>query len=67
MTAAQTKLFALVDKYAHECPQVRIIAYPVNRGKGFAIKTGILAAQGDLILINDADGSSPIEEFTTTE
>jgi len=53
----------VVNECANKHPQIRLIAYPVNRGKGFAIKTGVLSSVGQLILIDDADGSSPIEEF----
>ncbi len=34
---------------------VRVIHHPQNRGKGAAVRTGIEAAKGDLILIQDAD------------
>ncbi len=34
---------------------VRVIHHPQNRGKGAAVRTGIEAARGDLILIQDAD------------
>ncbi len=34
---------------------VRVIYHPVNMGKGAAIRTGISAARGELILIQDAD------------
>jgi len=40
----------------------RIIAVPENRGKGAAVRTGVLEARGDLILVSDADLSTPIEE-----
>jgi len=36
-------------------PGVRVILHGKNRGKGAAIRTGITAAAGDLILIQDAD------------
>ncbi|MEO6052317.1 MAG: dolichyl-phosphate beta-glucosyltransferase [Pyrinomonadaceae bacterium] len=39
------------------------IRYEENRGKGFAIKTGLLAAQADVALFTDADLSTPIEEM----
>jgi len=42
---------------------VRVISYRPNRGKGHAVKTGMLAAAGDYRLFNDADGSTPIEEL----
>jgi glycosyltransferase involved in cell wall biosynthesis len=34
---------------------VRVIRHPGNRGKGAAVRTGIEAAKGDLVLIQDAD------------
>jgi glycosyltransferase involved in cell wall biosynthesis len=34
---------------------VRVLTHPVNRGKGAAIRTGLAAARGDLVLIQDAD------------
>ncbi len=34
---------------------VKVLKHPVNKGKGAAIKTGILAAQGEIILFLDAD------------
>ncbi len=34
---------------------VRVLTHPVNRGKGAAIRTGLAAVRGDLVLIQDAD------------
>jgi glycosyltransferase involved in cell wall biosynthesis len=34
---------------------VRVISHPHNRGKGAAIRTGLEAVRGDLILVQDAD------------
>jgi glycosyltransferase involved in cell wall biosynthesis len=34
---------------------VRVIMHPKNRGKGAAVRTGIQAAKGDVILIQDSD------------
>ena len=36
-------------------PRVRVIQHPSNRGKGAAIRTGITAATGDYVGIQDAD------------
>jgi dolichyl-phosphate beta-glucosyltransferase len=37
--------------------RVRVLSYRPNRGKGFAVRTGMLAAQGERIVFTDADGS----------
>ncbi len=49
-----------------DAPEVRseVIRYGQNRGKGFAIKTGLLAANADIALFTDADLSTPIEEMS---
>jgi dolichyl-phosphate beta-glucosyltransferase len=41
---------------------VRLISYPLNRGKGGAVKAGMLAAAGRYVLFTDADQSTPIQE-----
>ncbi|MBM4093891.1 MAG: glycosyltransferase [Planctomycetes bacterium] len=43
-------------------PQLRVMRHEANRGKGAAIRTGMLAAAGPLMLFADADGATPIEE-----
>ena len=43
-------------------PQLRLIRHVENRGKGAAVRTGMLAATGRLLLFADADGATPIEE-----
>jgi glycosyltransferase involved in cell wall biosynthesis len=42
---------------------VRLVSNPGNRGKGYAVRNGMLAASGDWILSTDADLSAPIEEL----
>ena len=39
---------------------VRLIKHPSNRGKGVAIRTGIAEAQGENIVIMDADATYPV-------
>jgi dolichyl-phosphate beta-glucosyltransferase len=57
----------VVDDFAREHPRVRVLSYQPNQGKGHALRTGILSAKGELMLIDDADGSSPIEELVRLE
>jgi dolichyl-phosphate beta-glucosyltransferase len=38
-------------------PRVRLLRWETNVGKGFAIRAGMLAASGDVIVFTDADGS----------
>lgn len=56
---------AIARETAKEKPavSVNVIRYDKNRGKGFAVKTGLQAAQADFALITDADLSTPIEEM----
>ena len=42
---------------------LEIRSLPRNRGKGAAIRAGVLASQGDPILISDADLSTPLSEI----
>jgi len=43
------------------CPEAKVIEH-VNSGKGNAIATGLLAAEGDVVVMLDADGSmDPVE------
>ena len=41
----------------------QIISYRTNRGKGHAVKRGMLASTSDYTLLVDADMSSPLDEF----
>jgi dolichyl-phosphate beta-glucosyltransferase len=47
---------------ARDWPQLTTARHPRNRGKGAAVRTGMLAAAGELLLFADADGATPIEE-----
>ncbi|HMJ07833.1 MAG TPA: dolichyl-phosphate beta-glucosyltransferase, partial [Pyrinomonadaceae bacterium] len=41
----------------------KVIRYEPNRGKGYAVKAGLLAAAADIAVFSDADLSTPIEEI----
>jgi len=47
---------------AESRPAVRVLRNPGNRGKGYAVRHGMLDASGDWVLYSDADLSTPIEE-----
>ena len=56
---------AVAEEFADRYPTVRLIRNIGNRGKGYAVRNGMLKAQGEWILYTDADLSAPIEEATT--
>ena len=41
----------------------KVVRYEENRGKGYAVKRGLLAASANIALFSDADLSTPIEEL----
>jgi dolichyl-phosphate beta-glucosyltransferase len=41
---------------------IRLVRHPVNLGKGAAVRTGVLASTGELVLFTDADLSTPIAD-----
>ena len=45
----------VLEKLAQGDPSIRILSYPSNRGKGYAVKTGIMACQGSKCLFIDGD------------
>lgn len=44
-------------------PHVRLERYTPNRGKGCAVRTGMLAARGDIVLCTDADLAYGVDVF----
>ena len=42
---------------------VRLLRHGTNRGKGAAIRTGVLASTGDPVLVSDTDLSTPLTEW----
>jgi dolichyl-phosphate beta-glucosyltransferase len=53
----------VVEAAALRRPEVRLLRLPANRGKGAAVRAGVLASRGDLVLMCDADLATPIEEL----
>lgn len=46
-------------------PRVRLERYTPNRGKGRAVRTGMLSAQGEILLCTDADLAYGVDVFQT--
>lgn len=46
---------------------VQVLRAEVNRGKGAALKRGVMASRGRRVLLTDADLSTPIEDLARLE
>jgi dolichyl-phosphate beta-glucosyltransferase len=55
---------ALVERTAAIIPGLRLIRQTPNRGKGAAVRVGMLAANGQIRAMCDADGSMPPEQLS---
>jgi len=51
-----------VEQFRSHAPEVTLIRFALNQGKGAAVRAGMVAAIGDAVLFSDADLSTPIEE-----
>ena len=58
---------SVVDCFRANAPSVRLIRLAKNRGKGYAVRTGMLEARGIFRLFTDADGATPIREIEKLE
>lgn len=56
-----------VRALAASCPALAVHSLPRNRGKGHAVRAGMLRARGDRRLMADADGATPIAEIERLE
>ena len=53
---------ALCRRLAADVPGLRVVETRPNRGKGHAVRVGVRAARGAVIVMYDADGSTPVAE-----
>ena len=51
-----SELNAAANIYNH----IKVISYPDNKGKGYAVKQGFLKAEGDVVIFMDADLSTDL-------
>jgi dolichyl-phosphate beta-glucosyltransferase len=54
-------------EFGKHSPIVRLLSNPVNHGKGYAVRQGMLEARYEWILFTDADLSTPIEDLARLE
>lgn len=54
---------SFVEKMQGELPHLTLVTTEKNRGKGHAVRVGMLKASGKIRLFSDADGSTPIEDL----
>ena len=52
---SQDRTAEIVTELAGSRPAIRLIRHPLNRGKGAAVRTGLAATTGDIVVIQDAD------------
>jgi dolichyl-phosphate beta-glucosyltransferase len=53
----------IVERLVTDFPKVKLVRYEENKGKGHALRTGVLVTKGDFVLVMDADLSTPMEEL----
>jgi len=53
---------AIVQQFASVDPRVRLVSYPQNRGKGYAVRQGFRESLGRVVMFTDADLSAPMGE-----
>ena len=53
----------VAERLRTEYPALRVLRNPGNRGKGYAVRHGMLECRGEWALFTDADLSAPIEEL----
>src|SRR5712692_4504313 len=62
---SQDETAVVAERAVAKCGAVtaRVIRYEPNRGKGYAVRTGLLAAAANIASFSDADLSTPITEM----
>lgn len=60
--ASSDRTFQVASAFAESHPRCRVLSEP-RRGKGNAVRTGLLAARGQFCMFADADFSMPVSEI----
>ncbi len=58
---------ALAERRAAGDPRILVHALPRNRGKGAAVREGVLRSRGRVVLVSDVDLATPLSEFDRLE
>ncbi|WP_405822013.1 glycosyltransferase family 2 protein [Streptomyces sp. NBC_00838] len=58
---------AIAARAAADEPRIHVLTSDENRGKGYALRQGVLASYGRRVLVTDADLATPIEELDTLD
>jgi len=53
----------IARKLSSQINKIKLINYKINRGKGFAVRQGLFAGQGQYRLFIDADNATPINHI----
>jgi dolichyl-phosphate beta-glucosyltransferase len=60
---SQDRTSKVVTSFSTKCgPRLRLLENPGNRGKGYSVRSGMLAGRGEILLFFDADLSTPLSE-----
>lgn len=54
---SRDRSLALARALEAQSPQLRVLSYAVNRGRGYAIRTGVAQARGDIVITTEIDSS----------
>jgi dolichyl-phosphate beta-glucosyltransferase len=60
---SEDRTLALAENAVKAWYDLRVLTHHEKRGKGFAVRSGMLRARGDLIFFTDADLSTPLEDL----
>lgn len=60
--ASRDDTLTLLQAAKSELPHLRVLAHTSNAGQSRAVRTGLLAARGDIVVTLDGDGQNPAYE-----